>query len=76
MATARVGFGTNFGRACEGFDALSKKRVSDRAIASDNSGSEKGKEDGLRGLWRDCEGEKRERERAQHLCPETENVRR
>ena len=38
------------------------ERVSDRAVASDNSGSEEGKEDGLGGLWRDCEGEKRERE--------------
>ena len=26
-------------------------RVSDRAVASDNSGSEEGKEDGLGGLW-------------------------
>ena len=38
------------------------KRVSDHAVASDNSGSEEGKEHGLGGLWRDCEGEKRERE--------------
>ena len=38
------------------------ERVSDRAVASDNSGSEEGKEYGLGGLWRDCEGEKRERE--------------
>ena len=37
------------------------ERVSDRAVASDNSGSEEGKEHGLGGLWRDCEGEKRER---------------
>ena len=50
------------------------ERVLDRAVASDNSGSEEGKEDGLGGLWRDCEGEKRER--ARHLFPETENVRR
>ena len=50
------------------------ERVSDRAVASDNSGSEEGKDDGLGGLWRDCEGEKRER--ARHLFPETENVRR
>ena len=39
----------------------STERVSDRAVASDNSRSEEGKEDGLGGLWRDCEGEKRER---------------
>ena len=39
----------------------STERVSDRAVASDTSGSEEGKEDGLGGLWRDCEGEKRER---------------
>ena len=50
------------------------ERVSDRAVASDNSGSEEGKEDGLGGLWRDCEGEKRER--ARHLFLKTENVRR
>ena len=37
------------------------ERVSDRAVASDNSESKEGKEDGLGGLWRDCEGEKRER---------------
>ena len=36
------------------------ERVSDRAVASDNSGSEEGKEDGLGGPWRDCKGEKRE----------------
>ena len=36
------------------------ERVSDRAVASDNSGSEEGKEDGLGGLWRDYDGEKRE----------------
>ena len=42
VTTARVGSGTNFGRAREGFDALSKKRVSDRAIASNGSGREEG----------------------------------
>ena len=37
-------------------------------VASDNSGSKEGKEDGLGGLWRDCEGEKRERERGPGIC--------
>ena len=37
------------------------ERVSNRAVASDNYRSEEGKDDGLGGLWRDCEGEKREK---------------
>ena len=52
------------------------ERVSDRAVASGNSGSEEGKEDRLGGLWRDCEGEKRERRPV--ICfrrPKTSDVR-
>ena len=73
MTTARVGSGTISDVHVRG-SMHCAERVSDRAVASDNSGSEEGKEDGLGGLWRDCEGEKRER--AQHLFPQTENVRR
>ena len=37
-----------------------QRGFSNRAIASDGYGREEGKEDGLGGLWRDYEGEKRE----------------
>ena len=60
VMTARVGSGTIFGRAREGL-VHCEERVSDHAVASNNSGIEEGKEDGLGGLWRDCDGEKRER---------------
>ena len=60
VTTARVGSGTISGAHVRG-SMHCAERVSDRAVASDNSGSEEGKEDGLSGLWRDCEGEKRER---------------
>ena len=73
VTTARVGCGTISDAHVRGSMHYAE-RVSDRAVASDNSGSEEGKEDGLGGLWRDCEGEKRER--ARHLFPETEKVRR
>ena len=66
------------------------ERVSDRAVASDNSGSEEGKEDGLGGLTREVRldlavgselcrrsrTERREEREASRLFPETENVRR
>ena len=52
------------------------ERVSDRAIASGNSGSEEGKEDGLGGLCRRSRAERREEREARRLFPETENVRR
>ena len=61
MTTARVGSGTISDAHVRGSMHYAE-RVSDRAVASDNSGSEEGKEDGLGGLWRDCEGKKRERE--------------
>ena len=54
----------------------SAERVSDRAIALHNSRSKEGKEDGLGGLWRDCEGEKREKRPG--ICfrrPKTSDVR-
>ena len=73
MATAWVGSGTISNAHVRG-SMHCAERVSDRAVASDNSGSKEGKDDGLGGVWRDCEGEKRER--ARHLFPETENVRR
>ena len=60
VATVRVGSGTISDGHVRG-SMHCAERVSDRAVASDNSGSEEGKEDGLGGLWRDCEGEKRER---------------
>ena len=60
MTTARVGSGTISDTHVRG-SMHCAERVSDRAVTSDNSGSEEGKEDGLGGLWRDCEGEKRER---------------
>ena len=59
MTTARVGSGTISDAHVRG-SMHCAERVSDRAVASDNSRSEEGKEDGLGGLWRDCEGEKRE----------------
>ena len=69
---ARVGFGTGFDRAREG--VLCTMQRGFRTMRSQRTTrSEEGKEDGLGGLWRDCEGEKRER--ARHLFPETENVR-
>ena len=52
------------------------ERVSDRAVASDNFGSEEGKEDGLGGLCRRSRAERREEREARRLFPETENVRR
>ena len=73
VTIARVGFGTISDAHVRG-SMHCAEGVSDRAVASDNSGSEEGKEDGLGGLWRDCEGEKRER--ARHLFPETENIQR
>ena len=73
VTTARVGSGTISDAHVRG-SMHCAERVSDRAVASDNSRSEEGKEDGLGGLWRDCEGEKRER--ARHLFPESENGRR
>ena len=60
VTTARVGSGTISDAHVRG-SMHCAERVSDRAVASDNSRSEEGKEDGLGGLWRDCEGEKRER---------------
>ena len=59
MTTARVGSGT-ISDAHMRDSMHCAERVSDRAVASDNSGSGVGKEDGLCGPWRDCEGEKRE----------------
>ena len=59
VTTAQVGSGTISDAHVRG-SMHCAERVSDRAVASDNSGSEEGKEDGLGGLWRDCEGEKRE----------------
>ena len=61
VATVRVGSGTISDAHVRG-SMHCAERVSDRAVASDNSGSKEGKEDGLGGLWRDCEGEKGERE--------------
>ena len=52
------------------------ERVSDRAVASDNSESEEGKEDGLGGLCRRSRAKRREEREARRLFPETENVRR
>ena len=52
------------------------ERVSDCAIASGNSGSEEGKEDGLGGLCGRSQAERREEREARRLFPETENVRR
>ena len=75
MTTARVGSGTISDVHVRGSMHYAEG-VSDRAVASDNSGSEEGKEDGLGGLWRDCEGEKRER--GPDICfrrPKTSNVR-
>ena len=60
VTTARVGSGEVSDAHVRG-SMHCAERVSDRAVASDNSGSEEGKEDGLGGLWRYCEGEKRER---------------
>ena len=76
MMTARVGSGTISDAHVRG-SMHCAERVSDRAVASDNSGSKEGKEDGLGGLWRDCEGEKRERERGPGICfrrPKTSDV--
>ena len=75
VTIARVGFGTISDAHVRG-SMHSAKGVSDRAVASDNSESEEGKEDGLGGLWRDCEGEKRER--GPGICfrrPKTSDVR-
>ena len=60
VTTARVGSGTISDAHVRG-SMHCAERVLDRAVALDNSGSKEGKEDGLGGLWRDCEGEKRER---------------
>ena len=60
MTIAQVGFGIISDAHVRG-SMHCAERVSNRAVASDDSRSEEGKEDGLGGLWRDCEGEKRER---------------
>ena len=60
VTTARVGSGTISDAHVRG-SMHCAERVLDRAVASDNSGSEEGKEGGLGGLWRDCGG-RRERE--------------
>ena len=75
VTIARVGFGTISDAHVRGSMHYAEG-VSDRAVASDNSGSEEGKEDGLGGLWRDCEREKRER--GPGICfrrPKTSDVR-
>ena len=75
MTTVRVGSETISDAHVRG-SMHCADRVLDREVASDNSGSEEGKEDGLGGLWRDCEGEKRERGR--NIClrrPKTSDVR-
>ena len=50
VTTARVGSGTISDAHVRGLMHCAE-RVSDRAVASDNSRSEDGKEDGLGGLW-------------------------
>ena len=60
VATVQVGSGTISDAHVRG-SMHCAERVLDRAVALDNSGSKERKEDGLGGLWRDCEGEKRER---------------
>ena len=57
VMTARVGSGTISGTHVRG-SMHCAERVSDRAVASDNSGSEEGKEDGLwRVGWAETRGE-------------------
>ena len=59
---ARVGFGTAFGRAREGVDALCKEGFQGLAVDS--------------GLCRKLWAERREERETRRLFPETENVRR
>ena len=54
VTTARVGSGTISDAHVRG-SMHCVERVSDRAVASDNSRSEEGKEDGLGGLQVGCE---------------------
>ena len=75
VTIARVGFGTISDAHVRG-SMHCAEGVSDRVVASNNSGSEEGKEDGLGGLRQDCEGEKRER--GPGICfrrPKTSDVR-
>ena len=75
VATVQVGSGTISDAHVRG-SMHCAERVSDRAVASGNSGSEEGKEDGLGGLWRDCKG--KEGERGPGICfrrPKTSDVR-
>ena len=75
VTTARVGSGTISDAHMRG-SMHCAERVSDRAVASDNSGSEEGKEDGLGGLCRRSRAEIMGERETQRLFPETENVRR